>query len=413
MKGMALVLTLGAMLTVEQRDSHRTNLDRASTAVSADGSAVAFTTYAQLVSADTDASSDVYVLDLASGGITLESGGATNRADASHPGISGNGRFVTFERANTVILRDRQLSVTATVGAGTEPLVTENGTHVVFSSGSAGAAIDADVNGPYASVYSLDLQTGHTRLVSIAMHGMDPSITASVHPTASRDGRYVAFASRQLAEGGRRSAPRVFVRDTSLDVTTLVGEGWNPSLSGDGRFVAFVRILRQVPQIYVADLENGDTRIITASTGHGPANGASGQPKMSADGRFVAFQSAASDLVASDDFNLLPDVFVYDRTTGTSIRISGDTDEAWMEPSGGPSIDAHGSIVAFSSRHPTGASDKRNDFDLYVATLRRGSGSARGLQSLFAGGVPEFDRSLFRMSLTGARSGRLASANSR
>src|SRR5215203_1912179 len=145
MKGMALAPSVStrAMLTVEQRDSHRTNLDHASTAVSADGSAVAFTTYAQLVSADTDASCDVYVLDRASGGITLESGGATNRADASHPGISGNGRFVTFERANTVILRDRQLSVTATVGAGTEPLVTQNGTHVVFSSGSAGAAIDA------------------------------------------------------------------------------------------------------------------------------------------------------------------------------------------------------------------------------------------------------------------------------
>ena len=40
-----------------------------------------------------------------------------------------------------------------------------------------------------------------------------------------------------------------------------------------------------------------------------------------------------------------------------------------MEPSGGPSIDAHGSVVAFSSRHPTDASDKRNDFDLYVATV--------------------------------------------
>jgi hypothetical protein len=37
-----------------------------------------------------------------------------------------------------------------------------------------------------------------------------------------------------------------------------------------------------------------------------------------------------------------------------------------MEPSGGPSIDDSGSVVAFSSRHPTDAADKKHDFDLYV-----------------------------------------------
>lgn len=49
--------------------------------------------------------------------------------------------------------------------------------------------------------------------------------------------------------------------------------------------------------------------------------------------------------------------------------MSGDADGVWMEPSGGPSIDARGSVVAFSSRHPTDVLDKRNDFDLYVATM--------------------------------------------
>jgi hypothetical protein len=48
--------------------------------------------------------------------------------------------------------------------------------------------------------------------------------------------------------------------------------------------------------------------------------------------------------------------------------VSGDAEGGWMEPSVGPSIDAHGSVVAFSSRHPTDVLDKRNDFDLYVAT---------------------------------------------
>ena len=83
----------------------------------------------------------------------------------------------------------------------------------------------------------------------------------------------------------------------------------------------------------------------------------------------MVFQSEASDLIVADDFNLLWDVFVFDRTTGATTRVSGDAEGEWMESSAGPSIDARGSVVAFSSRHPTDASDKRNDFDLYVVTV--------------------------------------------
>ena len=161
----------------------------------------------------------------------------------------------------------------------------------------------------------------------------------------------------------------VFVRDTALQVTRLVGAGWSPSLSGDGRFVTFVGLSHRVPHIFVADLDTGASRIITKSVRRGLANGNSARPVMSSNGRFVAFQSEASDLVAVEDFNLLWDVFVLDRTTNAITRLSGDRDKAWMEPSSGPSIDATGSVVAFSSRHPTDASDKRNDFDLYVATI--------------------------------------------
>ena len=65
MKTAAIVLALVTMLTVEQRDAHRSSLDPPSSAVSADGRFVAFTTYSQLVPADADHSSDVYVLDRA------------------------------------------------------------------------------------------------------------------------------------------------------------------------------------------------------------------------------------------------------------------------------------------------------------------------------------------------------------
>ena len=214
------------------------------------------------------------------------------------------------------------------------------------------------------------------------MQSIDLQVASSVAPSTSSDGRYVAFSSKRQAPGSIGESPLVFVRDTTLGVTRLVGAGWSPSLSGDGRFVAFVGYSNRVPHIFVADLIAGTTRVITNSVRRGLANGQSAQPAMSSNGRFVAFQSEANDLVALEDFNLLWDVFVLDRTTNAITRLSGDQGEAWMEPSSGPSIDGTGSVVAFSSRHPTDASDKRNDFDLYVASVQTGTTAATALQKI-------------------------------
>jgi Tol biopolymer transport system component len=228
---------------------------------------------------------------------------------------------------------------------------------------------EIDTNGGRNDIYALDPHGGRARRVSVGLKGLDASVGSSVHPAASRDGRYVAFSSRPQIDGKRAQTPYVFVRDTELNVTRLVRSGWEPSLSGDGRVVAFVGLEDRLPHIFVADLETGATTVITRSARRGLANGSSAKPKLSSDGRFVAFQSEASDLVAGEDFNLLWDVFIFDRTTGGMTRVSGDPGEVWMEPSGGPSIDGRGTVVAFSSRHPTDASDKKNDFDLYVATV--------------------------------------------
>ena len=122
MKTAAVLLALGAMLTVEQRDAHRSSHDPPSSAVSADGRFVAFTTYSQLVPADVDHSSDVYVLDRTRQQVTLESPDtAEYQGDCSHPGISGDGRFIIFERSNAVVLHDRTMDVTTILGEGRQP----------------------------------------------------------------------------------------------------------------------------------------------------------------------------------------------------------------------------------------------------------------------------------------------------
>lgn len=370
MKSALIALAIGTMLTVDQHDAYRTGLDPPTSAVSADGRYVAFITHAQLAAADADLAADVYVLDRIREQVTLESTDTPrNTGDTSAPGISVGGRFLVFEHSDAIVLRDRLERTMTVVGEGRQPSISDNGAVVVFAASSFNQTPDADVNGVNEDIYSFDVRSGLTRRVSVDLKGLDPSQVTSVNPAVSSDGRFVAFTSRLHVAGGRAGPPHVYVRDTVSNVTSSVGPGWDASVSGDGRFLAFVGLSDRVPHIFLADLQTGDSRIITKSARRGLANGASAKPALAAGGRFVVFQSEASDLVKGEDDNLLWDVFLCDLTTNTISRVSGDRDEAWMEPSLGPSIDANGTVIAFSSRHPTHAADKSNDFDLYVATL--------------------------------------------
>jgi hypothetical protein len=390
MKVAAIALALSTILTVEQRDGLRATLDYPTSAVSADGRFVAFITYSQLAPADVDNSSDLYVLDRVRQHVTLESASSPPRGrfgeastghalgmDSRHPGISGDGRFVVYERNDVILVRDRRDGVSTIVGTGNEPFITEDGRVVVFSAGRLDRVSAIDVNGLRNDIYSVDLRSGEARRVSVDLRGLNPSSTSSSSPSASADGRYVAFASRPPFDSSVTRTSQVFVRDNALNLTTLVGAGWGPSISGDGRYVAFVGISNRMAHIFLADLQTGAKHAITKSVRRGLANGASANPVISSDSRFIAFQSEANDLVAADDFNLLSDVFVFDRIAGSITRISGDPEGVWMEPSSGPSLDATGSVISFSSRHPTDASDKQNDFDLYVATLSSRNTEAR------------------------------------
>jgi Tol biopolymer transport system component len=155
-------------------------------------------------------------------------------------------------------------------------------------------------------------------------------------------------------------------------------------MSAGGRYVAFVSAATNLvaadrngsPDVFIADLHAGMTELVSRSATSGTGNGPSGAPAVSSDGRFVAFQSEASDLVCGqrcaaddEDINLLPDVFVLDRQTRAIVRVSRDVTGGWMEPSGGPALDAAGTVVAFSSRRPIDPSDRSNDFDLFVRAM--------------------------------------------
>jgi len=94
---------------------------------------------------------------------------------------------------------------------------------------------------------------------------------------------------------------------------------FDPSIYGNGRFVAFASSSDSLvlgdangqSDVFVKDLSTGAVTLASASAGGGSGNGSSRTPSLSADGRLVAFQSDASSLVPGDT-NGTWDVFVRD-----------------------------------------------------------------------------------------------------
>ena len=125
-------------------------------------------------------------------------------------------------------------------------------------------------------------------------------------------------------------------------------------MSGDGRFVAFTSEATNLPanghrQLFVRDIVAGTTVLASVTSLGTPGDGSSYAPSLSADGRFVAFSSQASDLVVGDT-NGEPDIFIRDLVEGITIRVS--VSSLGEEADGGsyvPTISADGRMVAFVS----------------------------------------------------------------
>lgn len=122
-------------------------------------------------------------------------------------------------------------------------------------------------------------------------------------------------------------------------------------LSGDGRFVVFTsRASDLVPgdgngltDVFVKDVRTGEVERVSVDVEGGDADGPSGAPRISADGRYVVFESTASDLVEGDTDGQV-DVFLRDRTAGTTVRLSDDSAvrARW------PDITADGRFVVYA-----------------------------------------------------------------
>ena len=207
-----------------------------------------------------------------------------------------------------------------------------------------------------------------TARVSVSSLGIEGD-GQSGSPSISGDGRYVAFDSfaRNLVPGDLNFQTDVFVHDRQNGTTVCAssppggpygfGESYAPSISADGRFVAFrSSAWNLVPfdanglvDILVHDRVAGTCELASVATNGTQANGNCFYSSISADGRFVAFGSFATNLVpggTNGQFQL----FVRDRLAGTTDLVSVDSNGAQAnQGADGPTISADGRFVAFQS----------------------------------------------------------------
>ena len=332
--------------------------------VSGDGRYVAFTSYASnLVAGDTNGFEDVFVRDRElhkTYRVSISTAGVQGNGDSYAPSISADGRYVAFASdASTLVpgdsngyldvfVRDRKLHKTFRVSVGpagvqgddysNEPSISADGRYVAFAS-EASNLVAGDTNG-YLDVFVRDRKLHKTVRVSVDSAGVQGN-NNSYTPSISAHGRYVAFASdaSTLVAGDSNAAEDVFVRDRKLHKTVRVSVstagvqgsngGYTPSISADGRYVAFASDANNLvagdsngyTDVFVRDRKLHKTVRVSVGPGGIQGNSDSFYASISADGRYVAFASAASNLVPGDT-NGYEDVFVRDRKLHKTVRVS-------------------------------------------------------------------------------------------
>jgi len=361
--------------------------------VSAGGRYIAFESMARnLVSADTNNTSDIFVHDLYTGvteRVSVTSAGGEADKGSYYASISGDGRYVAFNShayylvpgdtnyVSDIFVHDRSTRETFRVSvssAGAEAnngssgaSISENGRYVAFSS-SATNLVSGDTN--YVSdIFVHDIVTGATERVSLSSAGAEANASSS-YPSTSGDGRYVAFfssASNLVSDDGNGKID-IFVHDrvtgatvrASVDSSGTEGDGASqfPSISSDGRWVAFHSEAQNlVPgdtngwtDVFVHDLQTGATVRASVDSAGAQANSLSTEPSISGDGRRVTFLSSASNLVSGDG-NSCADIFVHDLQTGETWLASVDSSGALGNMSCGysPTLSPDGAFVVFSS----------------------------------------------------------------
>lgn len=287
---------------------------------------------------------DIFVYDRSTGRVSLVSRangvkGDGGNEDSNLPSISADGNYVAFQTGATnflhgsyggIFVRNLRRRTTKPVASlrlhpggplngGYTPSISAHGRWVAFLTtthlrhGNALEVAVRDMNGGKRTVYASRANGRHGPLAA-----GDCKL-----PTISANGSYVTFVSKakNLSRDDKDDIEDIFVRNLKTNRTTLVsraggergaaanGDSSNPSISADGRYVAFESYASNLgpadnstqPDIFVRDMRSGHVFLVSRADGSGAAaNAPSANPSISADGSYVAFDSRGSNLSPAD-----------------------------------------------------------------------------------------------------------------
>jgi len=384
--------------------------------LSADGTKVAFiSTATNLDPADRDSFDDVYVKDLVTGDITLAS-----TSDEGVKGNSGSGQLVSLSADGTKVafasgatnfdpkdtdatgdlyvkdLVTGDITLVSTSDEGVKgndiselPILSADGTRVGFTSYATNLdPVDTDNE---ADAYVKDLVTGDLVLASVSKTGVKANGQVGA---ISSNGRSVAFASNRFLPDTDPAA-KVYLKNLTTGAVRSVstsdtgrkanGDSFPRSLA-DGR-VAFISSANSLDpadteadwDVYVKDLVSRDLTLVSASDPSLPGrDGNADGGALSADGVLVTFSTEANNVGAADSDHR-SDVWVRNLTTGgltlvstsaQGIKGNAGSFAGTLSLSGGGSISADGSKVAFESRATNlDPADTDSILDIYVKTI--------------------------------------------
>lgn len=354
-------------------------------AISADGRFVAFTSVADdLVGGDTNRAQDVFVTSLPPGRPVLASinfsGTGPGNADSFSPILSSNGQFVLFHsrasnltpgmpvvRTENLYWRDLQggLTYALTTNKVTVASMTPDGGLVTYLTSSTLSAPSPDRlcvwdSRAKSSVYSL-------------------SGIGFLEVAISPDGGTIAYATNS-ATGWKQLWAVDRVQGTNTFVATVQSSsGLALRFSPDGQFLAYVAAVgafSTTNQVYLYDFQTGTNLMVSRSyDGSSPGDDDSDSPDISADNRFVVYRSAADNLVPGDT-NQQPDIFLYDRLSGTTTLVSksrfgnGSADNRSLTPV----FSSDGRTLAFISwASDLVPNDFNNNSDVFALPLYGGT----------------------------------------
>lgn len=272
------------------------------------------------------------------------------------------------------------------------PELSGTGRYVTFQSGATNL-VAGDTNGSL-DLFIKDLESGTVERVNLTSQGTQTSAACYTSGHISEDGRFVVFncSATDLVPNDTNGFHDVFIRDRQLGTTTRVvapvtgqqGNGFSVpyGISNDARFIAFVSDATNfVPgdgngfrDLFVYDAQTGQITLESRSSAGLLGNERVESASMSADGRFIAFSSRASNLVPNDT-NGASDIFLRDRTTGTTVRVSETAaGVGGNNHSISPNCSLNGDIVTFLSISTNfGPSGQSAGHNVYVKSLNTGS----------------------------------------